>query len=124
MQCSCSISNYSDVRYYDSDSKILTLLAKQIPLKCGECGKEIKPGDQYEWYRGEYEEEKYTHYTCLDCVSLKEHFFSEYMFESLWEDFNQHMDDCGWQVPEDCLAKVTPTTRAKICESIEREKEL
>ena len=120
MQCSCSIDSCSDTDVYD-EPEVKIVKAVSDSFECGECGKQIKFGEQYEWYRGEYDGKHHTHHTCLDCLSLKENFFSNYAFKGLWEDFNQHMDDCEWQVPEDCLAKVTPATRAIICENIERE---
>ena len=122
MQCSCEINRYSgDDNYDELEIKMVTHKTKLISIKCGECDKEIKFGEQYEWYRGEYDGNRYTHHTCIDCLSLRNYFFGEWTFERLWEDFNQHMDDCEWQVPEDCLAKVTPATRAIICENIESE---
>ena len=120
MQCSCSIDGCSSNGTYENPKERI-LTNKSNSLKCGECDRKIKRGEQYEWYQGEYDGDRHTHYTCLDCVSLKEQFFYDYTFERLWEDFNQHMDDCEWQVPEDCLSKVTPATRAIICENIESE---
>ena len=120
MQCSCEIDSCSDTEIYD-DSEAKIVKAVTDSLKCGECGKQIKFGEQCEWYRGEYEGGKYTHYTCLDCLSLREHFFYNWAFENTWEDFEAHMQDCNWEIPESCLSKVTPAARAKICESVERE---
>ena len=119
MECSCSIDTCCDEGYEESEQKIILFDSDLIMIECGECGRSIKKGEKYEWYRGEYEGEKHTHHTCLDCISLRENFFSGWIFESTWEDFRNNMDNCGWQVPEKCLSKCTPATRETICKYIE-----
>jgi len=122
MECSCTInSSCGDEAYEDNEEKTLTNISKTVNIKCGECGREIKFNEKFEWYRGEYDGEKYTHHTCIDCLSLRDNFFGDWVFERLWDDFECHMDDCDWQIPEKCLSKVTPITRSKICEMIERK---
>jgi len=76
--------------------------------------------DVWQKYYGTYEGDRYMHKTCMDCVSFRDNFFGDWTFETLWEKFSNHMDDCGWQVPEKCLSKVTPAARAEICEMIEK----
>jgi len=119
MRCSCEINGCCEEEYEEWEEKLLTHESPSVIITCGECGKEIQIGEKFEWYRGEYEDETHVHHTCMDCLSLRENFFGDWTFERLWEDFYQHMDDCGWKIPEVCLSKVTPTTRSKICESIE-----
>lgn len=122
MECSCSIDACcGENEYEDCEEKILIHNQSLITIKCGECDKEIQLGEEFEWYRGEYNGERDTHHTCMDCLSLRGYFFGDWTFKRLWDDFYQHMDDCEWQVPESCLSKVTPITREKICESIEKE---
>lgn len=121
MECSCEINGLGgDENYEDPEEKILVHQSPSVILKCGECGEEIKIGDEFEWYRGYYDDEEYVHHTCLDCLSLRHYFFGDWAFERVWEDFRYNMDDCDWEVPESCLSKVTPKTRAKICEWIEK----
>ena len=115
MECSCNI-NSCDEGY--EVYKKRTITSKTIH-KCGECNRKIPVGEKYEVYTGVFEGDRYRHKTCSDCLSFRNNFFGSWMFESLWEDFRDNMDDCGWQVPEKCLSKVTPATRAKICEMIE-----
>jgi len=118
MECSCEIStDFSfDFVYenYNSEIKI-----SKNPSRCGECERFILIGEEYEKASGEFDGEKYQHTTCLDCVSLRNHFFDDWQFETLWETFSNYMDDCGWEVPEKCLSKVTPATRTRICEMTE-----
>lgn len=121
MECSCNIDACCDGDTYEAcEEKIITHAVKSVNITCGECGRKIALGEDFEWYRGEYDGERHTHHTCMDCLSLRQHFFGDWTFEKLWEDFKYHMDICDWQVPEKCLAKATATTRAKICEMIER----
>ena len=120
MECSCAISGCGDEGYDEEyEQKDVVFDSELIILKCGECGRKIKKGEKYEWYRGQYDGRHYTHNTCLDCVSLRDNFFSEWTFERLWDDFYYHMEDCDWQVPEKCLASCTPNTRERICANIE-----
>ena len=122
MECSCSIDGCCDDGAYDDhEEKILIHNTPSVTIKCGECIREITLGEKFEWYRGQYDGETRTHHTCMDCVSLRDHFFCGWIFGSLWEYFGYHMDECNWEVPEKCLSNVTPTTRAKICEFIETE---
>jgi len=117
MECSCEInSGGCDEVYEEVHSRIKISKTAHV---CGECGKKIPPGEKYEKYYGEFDGEKYQHTTCLDCVSFRENFFGDWQFESLWETFSNYMDDCGWEVPEKCLSKVTPATRTRICEMTE-----
>ncbi len=122
MECSCSIEGCCDGEYeYEKTEEKIILL---IMIKCGECGRQIEIGEKYEWYRGEYDGERHTNNTCLDCVSLRENFFNGWIFGDTWGDFIDNMDDCGWEVPEKCLSKCTPRTREKICFMIEEYWEL
>jgi hypothetical protein len=118
MECSCNINSCSDNDTYELfESK---MLKARKAHKCGECGKTISIGESYEKCRGLYDGLWYNHKTCDDCLSLRTNFFGSWSSESLWEDFENDMDDCGWQVPEKCLSKATPAARAKICEMIEK----
>ena len=121
MECSCEINGCCDESYEDCEDKIITHNNTAVIIKCGECGKIIPLGSEYEWYSGEYDGEYYVHYTCMNCLSLRNNFFGDWTFGRLWDDFFDYMDDCRWEVPEKCLSKVTPKTRAKICEIIEKQ---
>jgi len=120
MECSCSIDGYAGDGYENPQREVLTNNSDLLILKCGECDRQINKGDVFEWYRGEYDGKACTHHTCSDCLSFRDNFFGDWTFEELWETFSDYMDDCGWQVPEKCLSKVTPAARAKICEMIEK----
>lgn len=118
MECSCSISSGSAECEFD-DILSRKLIKSKSVHKCGECGRNIPAGELYELYRAVFDGQQCRYKTCRDCLSFRENFFDDFMFESLWEHFEDHMDECGWQVPEACLSRVTPRTRSKICEKIE-----
>jgi hypothetical protein len=119
MECTCSINPGSTCEFEELLSQ--KMKTSKTTHKCGECSREIPPGEKYELCRGEFDGDIYRYKTCLDCLSFRNNFFDDWCFENLWEDFENAMDECGWQVPEKCLSKVTPVTRAKICEMIEAE---
>ena len=119
MECSCTINGCCDEGYEESENKIETFNSNLLILRCGECHRKIKQDEKYEWYRGKYDGESHTHCTCLDCLSFRDSFFFDWAFESLWDDFICHMDECDWEVPEKCISKCTPATMVKICNMIE-----
>lgn len=121
MECSCEVNGLGcNDEYEECEEKILIHQTPSVIIKCGECERRIEIGEEYEWYRGEHDGDRYTHHTCMDCLSLRFYFFGDWTFETLWESFKDHMDECDWQVPESCLSKVTPAARAEICEYIEK----
>ena len=111
MECTCNIDS-SRSNVYKNPIQIIKT-AKYI-IDCVECGSDIKIGSKYEYYEG-----KFSHITCLDCLSLRDNFFDSWTFGNIWEDFENHMNECDWQVPESCLSKCTVFTRNKICGKIE-----
>ena len=117
MECSCSINVSVEDGFDDVISQRMVKANKKH--KCTECNRDIIPGETYEQFKGAYDGQIDTYKTCIDCLSLRDHFFDDWCFRGLWEDFENEMSDCGWQVPEKCLSKVTPRTREEICESIE-----
>lgn len=117
MECSCSINAGSEYEFDEVLSR--KMIASKTVHKCGECGRKIPPGEHYELYRASFDGTIHRYKTCRECLSFRNNFFGDFCFESLWESFEDEMDNCGWQVPEKCLSKVTSATRAKICELIE-----
>ena len=128
MECSCSIDGYGDdEQYYDCDTAILAWHCLQSFYICDECGKKFKEGDRFECAKCFYEnpddgepEELNIHVTCLDCLSLRENFFRSWSYGMTWDDFRIHAEECNGQLPEKCIAKLTPMAREKVCEIIEK----
>ena len=117
MECNCSI--------YACDDESLAWFMKDKIVKarkvhhCSECSRDIHPGEKYENTKAVMDGEWYLSKTCLDCQSLRLSFFESSYFGQLWESFREYLRECRWQVPEACIAKLTPTARGKVCELIE-----
>jgi hypothetical protein len=62
----------------------------------------------------------FKHKTCADCLSVRSSFFKSWYYERLWEDVSEYLHECYYQVPEKCIAALTPAARAKVCELIEK----
>jgi len=55
---------------------------------CCECLQTIKPGDQYEHYRGVYDDDIFTAKTCLPCAGIRRDFFHcGWYYGQMREDF-------------------------------------
>ncbi len=116
MECSCNIEGAHDgdvAELYTSK----TVTARKAHV-CYECYREIVSGERYETASGLTDGEFFTHKTCIDCLSVRG-LFKSWELESLWEHFKYYIEECGGDIPEVCLAELTPMARAKTCEIIE-----
>lgn len=90
--------------------------------KCSECGREIAPGESYEYVFGKWPEvdEIRSYKTCSDCIIARNVFFYgyDYVFGFVWEDIFEEYRYC---MIEDCIAQLTPYHRDRLCEKIEKE---
>ena len=114
MECFCSISMGYDGGPLCSHEGI----RKAIKIhKCCECYKTISPGEQYEYISGIWDDGPETYKTCLDCKSLRNVFFEDWTFTTMWDDFfdNFYTDD----IPEKCLSALTTKARERVCKWIE-----
>ena len=117
MSCTCEIDfDYGDCgpeAFSETDRK-----ARKEHI-CGECGRTIHPGETYHYESGIWEGEPKSHKTCADCLSLCDAFFCSYIYERLWEDFEQMVMDNDGNIADSRLAKLTPAAREKACTIIE-----
>jgi hypothetical protein len=118
MACSCSIYACDD-EYLAGFMQDKIVKARKVH-HCSECSRVILPGEKYEHTKCVMDGEWSRHKTCLDCQSIRLSFFESYIFGQLWESFREYLCDCRGQVPESCIAKLTPAARAKVCELIEQ----
>jgi len=116
MDCTCNIDIDHDGGPDCHSEKIVK--AKQ-GHRCYECLKDIKPGDKYEYTSGKWDGCFLVYKTCLDCRSLRNQFFSSFTYTMIWDDFDDYLGDCNAEIPEDCIAELTPVAREKVCEKIE-----
>ena len=118
MECSCdaSIDDYESAYVCN-----VTTPKARKPHKCTECGQIIEPGIKYEYVTGIWDGDSHTYKTCPDCLSLRRQFFPRgYYYEGLWENFWNHVDSVDCEIPESCIAALTPGARAKVCAMIEK----
>jgi len=87
--------------------------------RCDECYRNIEPGEKYSEERGLWDSEWSTWKTCSDCLSVREAMFSQYQYGELWSNVTDYVDDVRGDVPEACLAAVTPRARGRLCALIE-----
>jgi hypothetical protein len=109
----CDAGEYRPAVFVATDRK-----ARKIH-RCHECYRDILPGETYREERGLWDGEWSTWKTCADCLSVRDVMFSQYQYGELWEDVAAYVDDVRGNVPEDCLAALTPAARQKVCALIE-----
>ncbi len=87
---------------------------------CGECSGAIKPGDEYEFVFGVWDDKADTQKTCSDCLSVRDEFFCDgWSFGNIWERVGEHVSEMNGEISGDCLSSLTPGARAMVCECIE-----
>jgi hypothetical protein len=100
--------------YYDEIRKAIKI------HKCSECDRDIQPGEKYEKVVAKYEGDLRTYKTCPDCLSVRDVFFCAGFFhEGLWEYVAEHVEDMNGNISSECLIKLTPAAREKVCDLIE-----
>jgi len=117
MDCACVL--IPDEGDTPSDIDVST---KSSPLscKCDECYREIKIGEEYEHVYGRWDGVWSTYRTCQDCLSVRNSFFCDgYCYTMIYENLQEHINDMGGSISEDCLSPLTPAARAKVCQIIE-----
>lgn len=112
--------------YCDIDETALVLSIKTPTAKkkehiCRECRRVIKLGEKYLIENLVFDGEFSNYITCLDCKSIRDEFFTGgwYWGEILWM-LHDHIYDSGGDVSEECLCKLTPVARARVCDMVER----
>jgi len=115
MECATVSTGYDDGAATTLSEKIVTARKQH---KCHECQRKIQPGERYENYVGLYVN-VFRHKTCLDCVSLRDVFFTYgYTYEAIWQDMWEHIYECGDEISESALSRLTPAARARVCDMI------
>jgi hypothetical protein len=121
MECSCNIptAHWNDICEPIScvSAKIVTAHKRHI---CDECRQAITTGQEYERATFLSSDEWETHKTCQNCLSLRKQFFpGRKIFGGMREEIACHIDDLGGDLPEACIAALTPAARAWVCNRIE-----
>jgi len=88
---------------------------------CGECGRTVAPGEEYERFVGVLDGTVTTHKTCLDCVSIRDAFFCQgWFYGQIWEDVWNHVQDLQGDLHPTCFVDLTPRAEKELRELIER----
>lgn len=87
--------------------------------RCDECYRDIEPTEQYREERGLWDGEWSTWRTCADCISVRDAMTCHYEYGALWVNVADFVIDVRGDVPEDCLAALTPRARERLCALIE-----
>jgi len=106
---------------YDGPEFVSEKIVKARKIhKCGECGREISPGEKYEKVVGKWEGDLSSHKTCVDCLSIRDNFFCNgWAYGGIWEHLQEHLLEMQGSVSSDCLIGLTPKARESVCEHIE-----
>lgn len=88
---------------------------------CGECRRLIFIGEKYRFEVFQGEGKFDYHITCADCNSLRENMFcGSFYYGGIIGEIECYVSDADGDMPESCLAALTPGARARVCELIER----
>ena len=87
------------------------------PHTCCECGKEIKPSEQYEHVRGKWDGDMFTFDTCAPCYEIRDVFScgEGYIFGELWCS----MEDYAFErltTASPCFVELSPPAKAFLLE--------
>jgi len=121
MECSCEIETYND----DYDPVQLfnrkTRKARKTH-KCSACHREILRGEEYEFWSYLFEGKFWEDKICNDCMSASYIFFpgSGFCPQELWGEIKNFIDNSCGEIPEDCIVKLTPLARVKVCDLIQQ----
>jgi len=147
MQCSCTVSTCIDEEAaLDMDFQYI-VSEQNNEIKCCECGRILAEGEKFlhevgapadvmealaeeaeelgesEWQIPE--DELYSYNTCLDCLSIRDQFFSNgWFYEHMLDELFSHLETFGDKVfdeviSEDCIARLTPRAQEIVCRYIE-----
>ena len=118
MDCSCAVD------IYDGDYESVSLLNVKIRKAakqhtCLECGMEIFKGDNYEYSSYLFDGSFCYNKTCNDCLSVREQFFPRGGTGTIWLDVEYEIEENCGEIPEKCIAKLTPVARGRLCDLID-----
>lgn len=79
---------------------------------CCECNGKIHKGEEYCYASGIWEDIPDSFKTCKDCYQIREAFFCNFVFGSMWEDFRNACAESEF-LSEKALSKLTHDQREK-----------
>jgi len=117
MECSCNIDAGVDEPCEVLAAEWITACRRYH--RCGECDKRIAPPEAYYQEVLRDDDGVVAYKTCEDCKSLRDNMMRDFFIQQVRETIADHIWDCAGQMPEECLAKLTPNAREWVCHKIE-----
>ena len=124
MECSCSASVCDEGEGYWNSRE----MGAAKPHKCCECGEYINKGDMFIF--GTYIEPGIridNSITCMTCKDIEDSFFKnghyvgqmlDNLFDYLWDSWGGH------DLPSNCISKLTPAARDRVCDILQKFQEV
>ena len=88
---------------------------------CCECGGIIVKGERYRHESGIWDGQPKVYKTCLDCVSIRDTFFCDYIYGELYDRLWEYIQKSDGEVLTSSFAELTPVARDAVFEMIEQE---
>lgn len=87
---------------------------------CCECRKKIDAAGRYELYSANYDDGISEFKTCVNCLSLRNAFFDNWVFRCIWDDFYEHVSEGrGDEIKWSALSKLTEAAKDMAFDCIE-----
>jgi hypothetical protein len=118
MDCSCSFS--ADVDGFCEMLDYRWVTARK-PHDCHECGRKVVNGERYYREKTVYDGDIETHKTCADCKSIRDNLVADFFWGEVLDLVLESIRETGGEIPEKCIAKLTPAARAWVCARIEAQ---
>jgi len=115
----CTIDHDCDDTWYSLQCKNVTARKQH---KCEECNCTIEKGEEYELYKGsDGNGNIYTCKTCLDCVSIRDAFFTGVtIFGNVIDEVRENIIyELGGEVDSKCIIPLTEKAKERIFGYIE-----
>lgn len=118
MECSCAVDIYEDdyepVACLNHGARIA-----RKDHKCRECGRSIKAGEKYNYTSYLFDGKWCVEKDCSDCQSAIDKFFPRGGFADLWLDIAEEINNSEGEIPESCIADLTPMARERLCDMMD-----
>lgn len=92
----------------------------RVKHTCGECGRTIKPGEQYEDARWVFEGRFEHQATCSICLGIRSLFCGKWSYGNVWEDVYEYIANVDGEVCSDAILSLKPAAREKLLEAIDQ----
>jgi len=122
MNCSCVFVDLSKATFGDVVRRTTNEMEAVILLTCCECQKTIQIGEMFRREKTELLNSRtFTRTTCMDCISIRDTFFCEgWYYGEIHKSLREHISKVDGEIPEECIAILTPKAREAVCKMIEQ----